>query len=142
MSSSQLLLFNHSLPIPKHSRPSLRGRPRVDLASWVVPASIAKWRDADLWLRRLPVKLTAGAPRLLTAWVALSILAVATRWTSAGAAAAPATLTVVGQSSLGARGMNAALTVSGGCGYVGSRNDAAGLIVDVSSPSSPQVIGR
>ena len=88
------------------------------------------------------MKLTAGAPRLLTAWVALSILAVATRWTSAGAAAAPATLTVVGQSSLGARGMNAALTVSGDCAYVGSRNDAAGLIVDVSSPSSPQVIGR
>jgi hypothetical protein len=38
--------------------------------------------------------------------------------------------------------MNAALTISGDCAYVGSRSDAAGLIVDISSPSSPQVRGQ
>ena len=60
---------------------------------------------------------------------------------SAGAAT-PATLTVVGQSSLGACGTNAALTVAGSCAYIGSRNDAASRIVDGSNPASPLVTGQ
>ena len=48
----------------------------------------------------------------------------------------------VGHSDLGARGMNAALAVAGDTVYVGSRIDGADvLIVDVSDPAAPQVVG-
>jgi hypothetical protein len=57
-------------------------------------------------------------------------------------ASLPATLTVAGQSSLGGRGMNAALAVAGGCAYVGSRSDSAPLIVDISNPATPLVTGQ
>jgi hypothetical protein len=53
---------------------------------------------------------------------------------------------LVGHSDLGARGMNAALAVAGDTVYVGSRIDGAGrdagvLIVDVSDPAAPAVVG-
>ena len=57
-------------------------------------------------------------------------------------AAAPASLTVVGQNSLGGRGMNAALAIAEHCAYVGSRNEAGALVVDISNPAAPQVFGQ
>src|SRR5687768_12219503 len=55
---------------------------------------------------------------------------------------------LVGHSDLGARGMNAALAVAGDIVYVGSRiddtiagRDAGVLIVDVSDPAAPEVVG-
>ncbi|MDP9325390.1 MAG: hypothetical protein M3O87_02500, partial [Candidatus Dormibacteraeota bacterium] len=60
----------------------------------------------------------------------------------ANPAAATASLEVVGRSPLNSRGMNAAVAVAGSCAYVGSRSDAATLVVDVSNPASPQVAGE
>ncbi|MBW3620427.1 MAG: hypothetical protein KY461_09290 [Actinobacteria bacterium] len=61
-------------------------------------------------------------------------------------------LELVGHSSLGDRGMNAALAVHGDVAYVGSRTDgkprdenalgAGILIVDVSDPTAPTVVGE
>lgn len=53
-----------------------------------------------------------------------------------------ASLILVGQSSLANRGMNAALSVAGSCAYVGSRSDAAPLVLDISNPASPEVAGQ
>ncbi len=62
---------------------------------------------------------------------------------SVRAAASPsASLTLVGQSSLGSRGMNAALTLAASCAYIGSRRDAAPVVLDISTPASPQVVGQ
>src|SRR5690349_18725154 len=50
---------------------------------------------------------------------------------------------VVGANDLGARGMNAGLAFAGDCGYVGSRSaDQGTLILDLSKPESPEVIGE
>jgi hypothetical protein len=56
--------------------------------------------------------------------------------------------TIVGHANLGARGMNAGLAVVGDTVYVGSRiddsiagRDAGVLIVDVSDPAAPAVVG-
>ena len=86
-----------------------------------------------------PASVRRSLPCLGAFW-ALLVAALAAS-ISAGAAT-PATLTVIGQSSLDARGMNAALTVAGSCAYVGSRSDAASRIVDVSNPASPLVTGQ
>src|SRR5262245_16628001 len=54
---------------------------------------------------------------------------------------------VVGESDLGARGMNSALAIVGDTAYVGSRHDgvmhenAGVLIVDIADPSAPTVVG-
>lgn len=51
-------------------------------------------------------------------------------------------LAIVGHSDLGARGMNSALAVAGDTVYVGSRtDDEPVLIVDVSDPRAPAVVG-
>lgn len=56
---------------------------------------------------------------------------------------AAARFELVGHADLGARGMNAALAVAGDTIYVGSRIDGAPvLIVDVSVPSAPRVVGE
>jgi hypothetical protein len=52
------------------------------------------------------------------------------------------TITIEGRTSLGDRGMNSALAVADQCAYVGSRADAAPLVVDISSPGSPLVVGQ
>ncbi len=58
-------------------------------------------------------------------------------------AAPAATLTLVGHHDLGARGMNAALALAGDTLYVGSRIDGQPiLIVDVSVPSAPALVGE
>ena len=68
-------------------------------------------------------------------------------WLLAPAAALPVTaapgasLALVGQEFLGHRGMNAALALADHCAFVGSRNDAAPQVVDVSAPSRPAVVG-
>jgi hypothetical protein len=59
----------------------------------------------------------------------------------------PGTLELVGHEPLMNRGMNAALAVHGGYAYVGSRTDAHNpnsgvMIVDVSDPSEPSVVGQ
>jgi hypothetical protein len=77
-------------------------------------------------------------PRLLAA---LSAAGIALASQPATAASLPATLTMVGRSALNNRGMNAAVALAAGCAYVGSRNDAAPLVVDVSDPAAPQVAG-
>jgi hypothetical protein len=59
----------------------------------------------------------------------------------AAAVGLPATLSVVGANALNNRGMNAAMAIAGNCAYVGSRNDAAPLVVDISNPAAPQVAG-
>lgn len=64
----------------------------------------------------------------------------------ADAGVEPPRLELVGHSDLGGRGMNAALAVAGETVYVGSRIDGDGrdagvLIVDVSDPSAPDVVG-
>jgi hypothetical protein len=74
--------------------------------------------------------------------LSVSVVANASSMTVGTAAALPGTLTVVGQSPLGARGMNAALSVAGTCAYVGSRSDAAPLILDISNPATPAVTGQ
>ncbi|MGH2844845.1 MAG: LVIVD repeat-containing protein, partial [Thermoleophilaceae bacterium] len=61
--------------------------------------------------------------------------------------ATPGSLEQVGHSPLLNRGMNAALAVRGDYAYVGSRTDgthlnAGVLVVNVSDPSSPQVVGE
>src|ERR1051325_9794291 len=49
---------------------------------------------------------------------------------------------VVGHSDLGARGMNAALAISGTTAYVGSRIDQKPIeIVDIADPANPTVTG-
>ncbi|HEX8206610.1 MAG TPA: hypothetical protein VF587_11180 [Solirubrobacteraceae bacterium] len=61
---------------------------------------------------------------------------------------APGKLELVGHSPLNSRGMNAALAVWGDYAYVGNRSDAtqspnAGvMVVDISDPSSPEVVGQ
>jgi len=61
---------------------------------------------------------------------------------------APGRFELVGHSPLNNRGMNAALAVYGDYAYVGNRSDAsqsanAGvMVVDVSDPSSPKVVGQ
>ncbi|HEV2061510.1 MAG TPA: hypothetical protein VGR12_01550, partial [Solirubrobacteraceae bacterium] len=61
---------------------------------------------------------------------------------------APGQFELVGHSPLNNRGMNAALAVWGDYAYVGNRSDAtqspnAGVtVVDVSDPSSPEVVGQ
>ena len=57
------------------------------------------------------------------------------------AAAATASLDIVGRQSLGGRGMNAALVVAGHCAWVGSRNDAPVQVVDIANPAAPVVLG-
>ena len=61
--------------------------------------------------------------------------------TPAAGAASTASLEVVGKTSLASRGMNSALAVAGACAYVGSRADAAPLVVDISNPAAPRVAG-
>jgi hypothetical protein len=57
-------------------------------------------------------------------------------------AALPASLEVVGQNALNSRGMNSALTLADTCAYVGSRADAAPLVVDIANPAAPLVVGQ
>jgi hypothetical protein len=78
------------------------------------------------------------APRLVAA---LSATGLAIGAQPVVAATLPATLSVVGASTLNNRGMNAALAVAGNCAYVGSRNDAAPLVVDITDPAAPQLAG-
>ena len=61
--------------------------------------------------------------------------------TPAAGAASTASLEVVGKASLDSRGMNSALAVAGACAYVGSRADAAPLVVDISNPAALRVTG-
>jgi hypothetical protein len=55
---------------------------------------------------------------------------------------------VVGSSDLGARGMNSAIALAGNYAYIGSRTegvthrDAGIMIVDISTPSAPHVVGE
>jgi len=63
------------------------------------------------------------------------------------AAPTPPTLELVGHSDLGARGMNSALAAAGDVVYVGSRVDGQGhdagvLIVDITDPKTPAVVGE
>ncbi|MEA2683270.1 MAG: hypothetical protein QOK05_1598 [Chloroflexota bacterium] len=51
-------------------------------------------------------------------------------------------LTLVGSSPLRNRGMNAALAVADHCAYIGSRNEAGPLIVDIANPAQPSVVGE
>ena len=75
--------------------------------------------------------------------LAAAFLAFASSNTATAVAANPAaSLTLVGRSSRGNRGMNAALSIAGECAYVGSRGDAAPLVLDISNPASPQVVAR
>jgi len=79
------------------------------------------------------------------AWIALLVVAGCGDNLVAPPGDAPqtATLTVVGHADLGARGMNAALAIAGDTAYVGSRTDGQPiLIVDVSDPTAPAVVGE
>jgi hypothetical protein len=58
------------------------------------------------------------------------------------ARAAAGSLEVVGQSDLGARGLNAGLAVAGGCAYVGSRGEGPVAVVDISDPAHPTPAGE
>jgi hypothetical protein len=78
-------------------------------------------------------------PRLLAA---LGAIAVVLGSQPATAATLPATLSVVGANPLNNRGMNAALALAGDCAYVGSRDDAAPLVVDITDPATPRVTGQ
>lgn len=50
---------------------------------------------------------------------------------------------IVGSNDLGARGMNAGLAIAGNCGYIGSRSSDQGtLILDLSNPAAPAVVGE
>jgi hypothetical protein len=61
----------------------------------------------------------------------------------AGDAQSASGFEVVGSNDLGARGMNAGLAIAGDCGYVGSRSSDQGtLILDLSDPTTPAVIGE
>lgn len=61
---------------------------------------------------------------------------------AAGATPATAALDLVGHESLGGRGMNAALAVADHCAYVGSRDDAPPMVVDIADPAHPAVAGQ
>lgn len=75
--------------------------------------------------------------------VTLALLAaLALQPAAPGLAALPASLEVVGQNGLGNRGMNSALALADKCAYVGSRADAAPLVVDISNPAAPAVVGQ
>ena len=58
------------------------------------------------------------------------------------AAAAGASLEVVGRDALNSRGMNAGLAVAAPCAYVGSRTDAAPLVLDIANPAAPRAVGQ
>ncbi len=73
---------------------------------------------------------------------AILVAVASTAAPSVRAASPAASLTLVGQNSVGSRGMNAALTLAGSCAYVGSRSDAAPQVLDISNPASPQVVGQ
>ncbi len=60
---------------------------------------------------------------------------------------APGKLELVGQDPLLNRGMNAALAIHGNYAYIGSRTDSSHpnsgvLVVDISKPSNPEVVGQ
>ncbi len=84
---------------------------------------------------------------------ALAALALATGGSGvpAGAAAGPTptkhglsrNFKLVGQTSLGQRGVNSPIAVAGKCVYVGDRYDKHGIaVVDVSNPAKPKVVGK
>ena len=56
--------------------------------------------------------------------------------------AATGSLEVVGQSDLGARGLNAGLAVAGSCAYVGSRGEGPVAVVDITDPAHPSPAGE
>ncbi|HEX6348137.1 MAG TPA: hypothetical protein VF160_01965 [Candidatus Dormibacteraeota bacterium] len=58
------------------------------------------------------------------------------------AQAATGTLDVVGQTDLGARGLNAGLALADHCAYVGSRGEGPVAIVDISDPAHPAPVGQ
>ncbi len=60
----------------------------------------------------------------------------------APAQAASGTLDLVGQTDLGARGLNAGLALAGNCAYVGSRGEGPMAIVDISDPAHPAPAGQ
>src|ERR1700730_12749934 len=72
----------------------------------------------------------------------VALAALALQPASPGLAALPASLEVLGQSGLGNRGMNSALALADKCAYVGSRADAPPLVVDISNPAAPGVVGQ
>ena len=76
----------------------------------------------------------AGALAMLTG-VVLSVIA------STAPSATAASLAPIGANNLHSRGMNAALAIGDHCAYVGSRNDAAVMILDIADPTSPQIAG-
>lgn len=57
------------------------------------------------------------------------------------AADAPATLTEVGRTDLGARGLNSALALADRCAYVGSRGQGPVAVVDIGDPAAPRQVG-
>ncbi|HEV1997308.1 MAG TPA: hypothetical protein VGR61_04145 [Candidatus Dormibacteraeota bacterium] len=80
--------------------------------------------------------------------LAISTVALISAFCAVGSVAAPVTaatpgagLALVGRNSLGNRGMNAALAVADHCAYVGSRNDAAPQVIDITAPANPKVVG-
>jgi hypothetical protein len=80
--------------------------------------------------------------RLLAAAAGLAAAAAALPGTSPVMAAGPgANLAVVGVNPLANRGMNAALAVAEHCAYVGSRDDAAPQVLDITDPAHPVVAG-
>ena len=72
-------------------------------------------------------------------WAWLAVVAAA-----CGDNSAPqASLTLVGHSDLGARGMNGEITIAGQTAYVGSRIDQHGVaIVDIADPAQPKLLGE
>ena len=65
----------------------------------------------------------------------------------AAAAATPGSFELVGHDALMNRGMNAAIAIHGNYAYIGSRTDgthpnAGVMIVDISDPANPQVVGQ
>lgn len=79
-------------------------------------------------------------PRLAAAFL-VAVTVIAPLAPTISAAPAGAGLELVGRNALGDRGMNAALAIADNCAFVGSRNDAAPQVVDISNPAAPQVVG-
>lgn len=79
--------------------------------------------------------------RLYARAVAAALLLAGPAAGGAQAAQPAGLLTLVGSNSLANRGMNAALAMADHCAYVGSRNDGAPQVVDVSDPAAPRVVG-
>ncbi len=74
---------------------------------------------------------------LFAAWAAVTLLGI-----PPGARAAEPALSEVGRHDLDGRGVNSGLAIGDHCAYIGSRSDQPPLVLDITEPAYPHVVGQ